>query len=320
MTLGFVVVGFGALPLHLLHREGDRAARRRRSVSMKQSFAILKSNKPLLLLCLSSFLFLTGMLALSTVQLYYLRDVLHALPLYAVLSHHPDRADLRARGRSCRRSCAGSASAPATSAAALVMVAGGLIVFLAPPSRCGSRSPAWCSAMVGLAPRQHARLGARGRHRRVRRVEDRRPRRGHHLRAVLVHPQDRPGRRRRARRLRPGDRRLRRRRRDAVGRGRVGHPRRAPGCCPPWPPLLAVLIMFFYPLTDKRHREIVAEIAATRRRRTSRVVEPGLSTAAFRRRPPRDRPRRAHDRLAVDRQPPTTPTPSPTTTRKSTDP
>ena len=30
--------------------------------------------------------FLTGMLALSTVQLYYLRDVLHALPLYAVLS------------------------------------------------------------------------------------------------------------------------------------------------------------------------------------------------------------------------------------------
>ena len=53
---------------------------------MKQSFAILKSNRPLLLLCMSSFVFLTGMLALSTVQLYYLRDVLHALPLYAVLS------------------------------------------------------------------------------------------------------------------------------------------------------------------------------------------------------------------------------------------
>jgi glucuronide carrier protein len=53
---------------------------------MKQSFAVLKHNKPLLLLCISSFIFLTGMLALSTVQLYYLRDVLHALPLYAVIS------------------------------------------------------------------------------------------------------------------------------------------------------------------------------------------------------------------------------------------
>ena len=37
--------------------------------------------------------------------------------------------------------------------------------------------------------------------------------------------------------------------------------------------------MFFYPLTDKRHREIVAEIEE--RRRNQPVVEPGLSTAAF---------------------------------------
>ena len=46
----------------------------------------LKGNKPLLMLCLSSFFFLTGYLALTSVQLYYLRDVLGRLDLYPVLS------------------------------------------------------------------------------------------------------------------------------------------------------------------------------------------------------------------------------------------
>jgi glucuronide carrier protein len=38
------------------------------------------------MLCLSSFLFLTGYMALSSVQLYYLRDVLGRLDLYAALA------------------------------------------------------------------------------------------------------------------------------------------------------------------------------------------------------------------------------------------
>jgi glucuronide carrier protein len=46
----------------------------------------LKTNRPLLMLCLSSFLFLTGYMALSAVQLYYLRDVLGRLDLYPVLA------------------------------------------------------------------------------------------------------------------------------------------------------------------------------------------------------------------------------------------
>ncbi len=46
----------------------------------------LKTNRPLLMLCLSSFLFLTGYMALSSVQLYYLRDVLGRLDLYPVLA------------------------------------------------------------------------------------------------------------------------------------------------------------------------------------------------------------------------------------------
>jgi glucuronide carrier protein len=46
----------------------------------------LKGNKPLLMLCVSSFFFLSGYLALTSVQLYYLRDVLGRLDLYPVLS------------------------------------------------------------------------------------------------------------------------------------------------------------------------------------------------------------------------------------------
>ena len=85
MTLGFVGVGT-VLYLFTAFTAKERVARDVAQVSMKQSFAVLKHNKPLLMLCISSFVFLTGYLALSTVQLYYLRDVLHALPLYAVIS------------------------------------------------------------------------------------------------------------------------------------------------------------------------------------------------------------------------------------------
>ncbi len=56
------------------------------NVSFKQSMDTLKTNRPLLMLCLSSFLFLTGYMALSSVQLFYLRDVLGRLDLYPVLA------------------------------------------------------------------------------------------------------------------------------------------------------------------------------------------------------------------------------------------
>jgi glucuronide carrier protein len=85
MTLIFVVIGT-ALYFFTALTTRERVKRTVEHVSMRQSFATLKGNKPLLLLCLSSFVFLTGYLAFSTVELYYLRDVLHALPLYAVLS------------------------------------------------------------------------------------------------------------------------------------------------------------------------------------------------------------------------------------------
>lgn len=85
LTIIFAVVGTG-LYMFTVFSTKERVVREVSKVSMKQSIDTLKGNKPLLLLCISSFLFLTGQLALGTVQIYYFRDVLHSLGLYAVMS------------------------------------------------------------------------------------------------------------------------------------------------------------------------------------------------------------------------------------------
>ncbi|MBO1268099.1 glucuronide transporter [Arthrobacter cavernae] len=85
ITLIFVVIG-AALYFFTIFTAKERVHRSVPNVSFKQSMETLKTNRPLLWLCLSSFLFLTGYMALSSVQLYYLRDVLGRLDLYPVLS------------------------------------------------------------------------------------------------------------------------------------------------------------------------------------------------------------------------------------------
>lgn len=85
VTLVFVVLG-AALYLFTVLTAKERVHRAVPNVTFKQSMDTLKGNKPLLMLCLSSFFFLTGYLALTSVQLYYLRDVLGRLDLYPVLS------------------------------------------------------------------------------------------------------------------------------------------------------------------------------------------------------------------------------------------
>ncbi|WP_427018525.1 glucuronide transporter [Pseudarthrobacter sp. P1] len=85
LTIVFAVVGTG-LYLFTVFTTRERVVREVAKASLKQSLATLKGNKPLLLLCISSFLFLTGQLAVGSVQIYYFRDVLHSLPLYAVMS------------------------------------------------------------------------------------------------------------------------------------------------------------------------------------------------------------------------------------------
>ena len=85
ITLAFVVIGAGLYSFTVLTAR-ERVPRAVPNVTFRQSMDTLKGNKPLLMLCLSSFFFLSGYLALTSVQLYYLRDVLGRLDLYPVLS------------------------------------------------------------------------------------------------------------------------------------------------------------------------------------------------------------------------------------------
>jgi glucuronide carrier protein len=85
ITLVFVAIG-AALYFFTVMTAKERVHRAVPNVSVKQSMETLKGNKPLLMLCISSFFFLSGYLALTSVQLYYLRDVLGRLDLYPVLS------------------------------------------------------------------------------------------------------------------------------------------------------------------------------------------------------------------------------------------
>jgi glucuronide carrier protein len=74
-TLSFVVLGAG-LYLLTFYTAREQVQRDVPQVSLRQSFATLKTNRPLIMLCVSSLLFLTGMIAVSTVGAFYARDVL----------------------------------------------------------------------------------------------------------------------------------------------------------------------------------------------------------------------------------------------------
>ncbi|MEQ6896457.1 glucuronide transporter [Microbacterium sp. KR10-403] len=85
VTISFVFIGL-ALYLFTAFSTKERVHRAVPHVTMRQSFATLKGNKPLLLLCVSSVLFLTGMISMSTAQIYLMRDVFDSLYLVPYLS------------------------------------------------------------------------------------------------------------------------------------------------------------------------------------------------------------------------------------------
>ncbi|MBT1003416.1 glucuronide transporter [Paenarthrobacter sp. DKR-5] len=132
LTVAFAVVGAG-LYLFTVLTARERVQRDVPKVTLKQSLDTLKGNKPLLLLCVSSFLFLTGMLAVSTVQIYYFRDVLHALPLYAALSV-VNLVLTFGMGFVLPRLVRSIGKKNTYLVASAVVVLGGLIVFLTPAS------------------------------------------------------------------------------------------------------------------------------------------------------------------------------------------
>ena len=279
MTLGFVVVGT-ALYFFTAFTAKERVKRDVPHVTMKQSFAILKHNRPLVMLCLSSFVFLTGMLALSTVQLYYLRDVLHALPLYAVFSILQLVITFGLAGFVPKIVRAFGKRA-AYMAGGAIMGVGGVIVFVAPPSMVwlGFSGLVICQLGIVLVNMLVWALEADT----VEYGEWKTGVRAEGIIYALFSFTRKTG--------------------QAVGGALAAYAlawggyvsggaaqsiqaewgiRAGAGLIPVAASIIAIAIMFFYPLTDAKHKEIVAEIAERRLTRGAATpIDPSLSTAAF---------------------------------------
>ena len=84
-TIIFAVVGM-ALYLGCFATTRETVARDVAKVSLRDTVAMMRHNRPLVILCASSLLFLTGMFSLQTVGVYYARDVLGNADLFIVMT------------------------------------------------------------------------------------------------------------------------------------------------------------------------------------------------------------------------------------------
>jgi glucuronide carrier protein len=127
-----VVIGF-ALYMFTFFTAKERVHREVPKVSMRQSLSTLKGNRPLLMLCVSSLLFLTGMLALTTAQIYYFRNVLGRLDLYPAVSI-AQIALTFVLASLMPKLVAAFGKRTLYMAGGVIGMVGGLIVFFTPPS------------------------------------------------------------------------------------------------------------------------------------------------------------------------------------------
>ncbi|MDQ3895533.1 MAG: glycoside-pentoside-hexuronide (GPH):cation symporter [Actinomycetota bacterium] len=84
-TLVFGLIGL-ALYLWCFATSRETVERGVEKVSLRDTASMLRHNRPLVLLCLSSLLYLSGMFSIQTVGVYYARDVLGNPDLYIVLT------------------------------------------------------------------------------------------------------------------------------------------------------------------------------------------------------------------------------------------
>jgi glucuronide carrier protein len=85
ITIVFAVFGFG-LYLFTFLTSHEMVRHETRKVTLSETLAMMRHNKPLVVLCASTLLCLAGMFSLQTVGVYYARDVLHNANLYIVLT------------------------------------------------------------------------------------------------------------------------------------------------------------------------------------------------------------------------------------------
>jgi glucuronide carrier protein len=84
-TVVFAVIGL-ALYLWCFATTREAVERDDKSPSVRETLRMVRHNRPLMLLCASSLLFLTGMFSVQTVGVYYARDVLGNADLYIVMT------------------------------------------------------------------------------------------------------------------------------------------------------------------------------------------------------------------------------------------
>jgi glucuronide carrier protein len=84
-TVAFAVVGV-ALYMWCFATSEERVQRSAGKVAARRTLDMLRRNRPLIVLCAASLVFLTGMFSLQTVAVYYARDVLGNADLYIWLT------------------------------------------------------------------------------------------------------------------------------------------------------------------------------------------------------------------------------------------
>ena len=84
-TVAFAVIGF-ALYLWCFATAREAAGQHQPKVSLRASVNMMRHNAPLIVLCVASIFFLTGMFCVQTVGVYYARDVLGGPNLYITLT------------------------------------------------------------------------------------------------------------------------------------------------------------------------------------------------------------------------------------------
>jgi glucuronide carrier protein len=85
ITVAFAVVGF-ALYLWCFASAREAVQREVGTVGLRETAVMIRENRPLVLLCASSLLFLGGMFCLSTVAVFYARDVLGNADYYIAMT------------------------------------------------------------------------------------------------------------------------------------------------------------------------------------------------------------------------------------------
>jgi glucuronide carrier protein len=84
-TLIFAVIGM-AFYLFTFFTSREQVERSAQTAGLKETLNMLRQNRPLIVLCLSCLLFLTGMFSLQTVAVFYARDVLGNANFYIVMT------------------------------------------------------------------------------------------------------------------------------------------------------------------------------------------------------------------------------------------